>query len=395
MAVLLIVLLTTITSVTIVSAGTGTALPAPVIYGDFNTNVIEGAGSCPLTETGTGTGIFTGIYAFTAYTGAGDGYSLFACTSKILDGANWVPADYYTMAGVVGTPTSTSYFKPTVTGNYEVTYTAATHVTTIYQVVNFTTPVIYGDFNSWKIEGTGSCPLTETGTGTGVFKGTYSFTAYTGTGAGYYLFSCLSKKDSAYGWGAYEQYKMDGTAAGFAGTSFFKPTVTGNYEVTYTAATHVTTAELVETDLAKPVIYGDFNGWLIEGAGSLPLTETAAGTGIYKAIIDFTKYTGTGNGYTLITCVTKKNYGTYGWGAGLQYKMNGEVAGMGATSYFKPTVTGKYEVTYNAATHITTAVYQSPKTSDSGTPWIYITGMAVAAIIALAGIAMTQKKANN
>lgn len=216
-------------------------------------------------------------------------------------------------------------------------------------------PVIYGDFNTWVIEGTGSCPLTETGTGTGIFKGIYSFDAYTADGDGYSLFTCITKIDyDPYGWGAGEQYKMNGEAAGFGATSFFKPDVTGKYEFTYTAETHVTTAVLYEVNLATPVIYGDFNSWAIEGENARPLTETGTDTGIFKGTYAFDAYTGTSDGYALFTCISKINYGVYGWGAGLQYKMNGEVAGFGATSFFKPTVTGNYEVTYLAETHVTT-----------------------------------------
>ena len=276
-------------------------------------------------------------------------------------------------------------------------------------------PVIYGDFNNWAIEGEDAKPMTETEPGSGIFKASYHFDAYTGTGEGYYVFVCITKKDyGQYGWGAGEQYTLSGEPAGMGSASYFKPTVSGLYEFTYDSKTHVTTILPPEVFFEKPVLYGDFNNWAIEGEDAIPLTETGEGTGIYQAIVPFEAYTGTGDGYTAIVCLSKKNYGQYGWGAGTQYTLSGEAAGFGSKSSFKPTVSGNYLVSYDSSTNKTTITLiqeetaagtgtgtpdaantgtgaatdaKSPDTSDSGV-MIYVAGVVLSA----AAIAMKARK---
>ncbi len=366
------------------------ALSSPVIFGDFNSYAIEGSDARVLTETGVGTGVFKGTFYFDAYTGAGDGYSLFTCISKRLVSVdNWQAHEFYTMAGAAAGMSSISWFKPTDSGKYEFTYTASTHVTTVIFVeYTLPKPVIYGVFNGWDLIGADAKPLTETGTGTGIFTAVYHFDAFTGAGDGYDLTTCITRKyytDWSV-WGAGEQYKMDGTVASMGVTSFFKPTVSGDYLVTYTASTHVTTLYLI-VPFATPVIYGDFNGWALEGADACPLIETGAGTGVFKGIFTFNAYTGGGSGYYFTTSLSKKD-SEWGFGSYEQYKMDGTVATFGNTSFFKPTVTGQYLVTYTAATHKTTAVlYTAPTTSDSAVVWPYFLGIVLAALAAAAALA--------
>ncbi|MHB8964191.1 MAG: hypothetical protein ACYC5K_13675, partial [Saccharofermentanales bacterium] len=384
--VVLILLLVCFASASAI-AGDEVTLPMPVIYGDFNSWAIEGDNARPLAETAAGSGIFKGSYNFDAYAGDGDGYAVFVCVTKVdYDPYGWGAGEQYTLAGEAAVMGSESWFKPTVTGLYEFTYDSATHITTILPPeVLFDAPVIYGDFNSWAIEGENARPLVETATGSGIFKGSFTFDAYTGDGDGYSVFTCISKINyGQYGWGAGLQYKLNGEVAGFGATSFFKPTVTGLYEFTYDSATHITTILPPEVLFDAPVIYGDFNGWAIEGENARPLVETGTGTGIFKAIYSFDAYTGDGDGYTAIVCLSKMNYGEWGWGAGTQYTVTGEAAVFGTTSIFKPTITGNYEVTYNSTTHITTFVLvqsESPETSDPGV-LLYAFGLLGAAAVA-------------
>jgi len=244
-------------------------------------------------------------------------------------------------------------------------------------------PVIYGDFNNWAIEGENAKPLTETEPGSGIFKASYNFEAYTGTGEGYSVFVCVTKKDyGQYGWGAGEQYTLSGEAAAMGSVSYFKPTVSGLYEFTYDSKTHVTTILPPEVFFEKPVLYGDFNNWAIEGENAIPLTETGEGTGIFQGTVAFEAYNGTGDGYTAIVCVSKKNYGQYGWGAGTQYTLSGEAAGFGSKSSFKPEVSGNYLVSYDSSTNKTTITLiqdEDPATTGEGTTAAENTGAGTAA----------------
>jgi len=222
-------------------------------------------------------------------------------------------------------------------------------------------PVIYGDFNGWAIEGEDAYPLDDAGEG--LFKGIYYFEAYDGEGDGYTLLVCITKVDyGEHGWGAGEQYTIDGDLAGFGSVSIFNPTVSGKYEVIYNSETNVTTIELHEVMLPLPVIYGDFNGWAIEGEDAYPLED--AGGGLYKAIYHFDAYDGDGDGYTLLVCITKVNYGEWGWGAGEQYTIDGDLAGFGSVSIFNPEKSGDYEIIYNSETNETSISFieESPVT---------------------------------
>ncbi|MHB1452403.1 MAG: hypothetical protein ACYCYM_00405 [Saccharofermentanales bacterium] len=385
---IIVVLLLVFSASAFAVAGDEAALASPVIYGDFNGYAIEGENARPLAETAAGSGIFKGSYQFDAYTGDGDGYSVFVCVTKVdYDPYGWGAGEQYTLSGEAAVMGSVSWFKPSVTGLYEFTYDSATHITTILPPeVVFGSPVIYGDFNGWAIEGENAKPLAETAAGSGIFRGSYSFDAYTGDGDGYSVFVCLSKLNyGQYGWGAGTQYTLAGEAAVMGSVSIFTPSVTGLYEFTYDSATHITTILPPEVMFGSPVIYGDFNGWAIEGAESKPLTETASGSGIFKGTYAFDAYSGDGEGYTVIVCLSKMNYGQYGWGAGTQYTLSGEAAVFGAASFFKPAETGNYIVTYDSATHATTIVLvqsESPETSDAGV-LLYAIGILGAAAVAM------------
>ncbi len=384
----ILILLITCLAVPSAAEGDEVALPSPVIYGDFNGWKIEGDDAKPLTETEAGSGIFKASYNFEAYTGTGDGYAINVCITKVDYGEyGWGAGEQYTLEGEAAGMGVTSSFAPEVTGLYEFTYDSATHITTILPPeVMFDSPVIYGDFNGWAIEGENAKPLTEKPAGSGIYVGSYNFDAYTGDGDGYTVIVCLSKMNyGEYGWGAGTQYTLAGEAAGFGTTSIFAPEVTGLYEFTYDSATHITTILPPEVIFDSPVLYGDFNGWAIEGENAVPLTETGTGTGIFKAIYSFGEYTGDGDGYTAIVCISKMNYGEYGWGAGTQYTLDGEVAGFGTTSVFNPEAAGDYEITYDSGTHITTiepVEDESPQTSDAGI-LLYAIGMIGAAAVVL------------
>ncbi|HNZ63021.1 MAG TPA: hypothetical protein PKH23_01645 [Bacillota bacterium] len=192
--------------------------------------------------------------------------------------------------------------------------------------------------------------------GDGKYTALVNMSAYTGTDEGYTVAVAVSmqyfigEKGELYGWGAGEQYLFDGTPGGMGKTSFLLPKEEGDYLFTYDGKSHVTTfaltAENDEADLEAPVLYGDFNNWAIEGKDAHPFTEKEDGT--WSAEITLPK-----GAVTVALCLTKKNYGQYGWGAGEQYLLDGKAGGMGALTTIESAEETAYVFTYHPDTHIT------------------------------------------
>jgi uncharacterized repeat protein (TIGR02543 family) len=231
----------------------------PRIYGDFNTAMARGTDwsladgeALELTDANSD-GVFEGLYKLPAYTGTGDGYSMVLAVSQkyyIYQGSGaWGASEQYLFDGTAAGMGTVSYLKPEAETIYEFKYDSTTHVTTATPVTKdelqtLAGPTVYGDFSSWLFEGGTSVLLTDAD-GDGVYTGTLTLAAYTGTDQGYMLAIALSKKlyDDDYGirWGVEEQYKLDGTAAGMAGVSYLTPSKDTVYTLSYDSATHVTT----------------------------------------------------------------------------------------------------------------------------------------------------------
>lgn len=238
-------------------------------------------------------------------------------------------------------------------------------------VREFSTPRIYGDFNTamergsdWSTANGEALELTDAD-GDGLYKGLYKIPAYTGANEkGYSMAVAINEKyyinEWGNGWGTNEQYKFDGEAAGMGGVSYLKPEKETIYEFIYDSVTHITSVTAVEKDqivaFANPVIYGDFSDWQFEGPKTVTLTDTDQ-NGKYTGFVKLQAYAGEGDGYMLAVALSKKLYDDeWGirWGAEEQYKFDSTAAGMGGVSYLKPEKETIYEFIYDSATHITT-----------------------------------------
>lgn len=251
----------------------------------------------------------------------------------------------------------------------------------------FATPRIYGDFNAamergsnWSIEDDKALTLQDSDKD-GIYTGLYKIPAYTGASENGYSMAIATKVkyDTKYFvYGVTEQFKFDGTAAGMGGVSYLKPATDTIYEFSYDSSTHVTTVSSYEAEqvvnFANPIIYGDFGGWSIEGNSVINLTDTD-NDGIFVGFRKLPAYTGQGDGYMLITAISKKLYDDqYGirWGAETQYKFDGTVPNMGECSYLKPESETIYEFSYDSVTHVTTVtIYQADEVVSLSGPTVY------------------------
>jgi len=239
---------------------------------------------------------------------------------------------------------------------------------TIYDdsVQAFPTPRIYGDFNKAMGRGTdwsmadGEALTLVDQNGDGIYTGFYEIPKYEGSGNGYMMATVLSTKydPTYYMFGAYEQYLFDGNPAGMGKISYLKPEKDTIYEFRYDSNSHSTSIVECITDqivqLPSPVIYGDFNGWNIEGPFAVQFERTEEGT--YTVVHKFSEYKGDGDGYMILVCISKKFYNDqWGmrWGAHEQYKLDGQVAGMGEFSYLKPDKDTVYRFTFYPESKIT------------------------------------------
>ena len=181
-------------------------------------------------------------------------------------------------------------------------------------------PAIYGKFNTWDLSIETGFHLTDEDND-GIYTGVITFEE-----AGTSDFTvCLSEKwyDDQWGqrWGADEQYKLDGTPAGMGDASSITYE-SGLYFFSYNSVTKTTTYLKVEADViynySYPRLYGEFNGWLIDGETAFFLADEDQ-DGIYEGIITFEE-AGTSD---FTVCLSKKWFDDqWGqrWGANEQYK---------------------------------------------------------------------------
>lgn len=251
----------------------------------------------------------------------------------------------------------------------------------------FATPRIYGDFNTamergsdWSIWDNKALTLADADKD-GIYTALYKIPKYTGTAENGYSMAVATKVKFDTEWFVYgitEQFKFDGTAAGMGGVSSLKPTADTIYEFSYNSSTHETTVTSYEGDqvvnFINPIIYGDFGGWSIEGNSVINLTDYD-GDGVFVGFRKLPAFTGTGDGYMLVTAISKKLYDDENgirWGAETQYKFDGTAAVMGGVSYLKPTEETIYEFSYDSSTHETTVTsYEANEIVDLNGPTVY------------------------
>ncbi|HAA85652.1 MAG TPA: hypothetical protein DCE14_04775 [Kosmotogaceae bacterium] len=244
----------------------------------------------------------------------------------------------------------------------ELTIIFDSNTKTIYDdyLHKFPDPKIYGNFNeamergsNWSMKDDEALVLKDQN-GDGIYSGFFEIPAFEGDDHGYMMAVVLSTQFNTqyFFFAAVEQYKFDGTPAGMGQVSYLRPDEDTIYEFRFDSNTKVT--EVIEckpgqvVELPTPVIYGDFNGWNIEGPKAVLLEHK--GDGLYTATLTLPAYDGEGQGYMMLVCLSKKFYSDqWGmrWGAEEQYKFDGSHAGMGQVSYLKPPVETTYRFTFD------------------------------------------------
>ena len=330
----------------------------PVIYGEFNGWKLEGENAFVLTDSDND-GVYTGTIEFSE---AGTSDFTVCLSRKWYDdqwGQRWGANDQYKLDGTTAGMGNTSSITYEI-GIYLFSYNSTTKVTTYVKleggyVDTYALPRIYGEFNGWKLDDDKAFVLTDLDND-GVYTGTIEFSE-----AGKSDFTvCLSRKwyDDEWGkrWGANEQYKLDGTAAGMGGTTSIDYEA-GTYLFSYNSITKVTTYGKLEGGYVDtydmPRIYGEFNGWKLDDDKAFVLTDLD-NDGVYTGTIEFSE-AGTSD---FTVCLSRKWYDDqWGqrWGANDQYKLDGTTAGMGNTSSITYEI-GIYLFSYNSTTKVTTYV---------------------------------------
>jgi uncharacterized repeat protein (TIGR02543 family) len=333
-------------------------LPAPRIYGAFNTWNVFNNGFYELTDP-DGDGIYTVTIEFTE---ADTSDFNIVLSKKWYDdqwGQRWGAEEQYKLDGTpagMGNSTELTY----EVGTYLFKYNSFTKVTTYLKVVKdaidtYVFPRLYGEFNAWNIDGENAVALTDPD-GDGIYTAEVVF-ADAGTSD---FTVCLSRKfyDDQWGkrWGGEVQYKLDGTAAGMGDASSINYEA-GTYLFKYNSHTKVTTYLKVVKDAIDtyvfPRLYGKFNGWSVDGAAAVVFTDPDD-DGIFTVEVEFT----TADTSDFTVCLSRKFYDDqWGkrWGGEEQYKLDGTPAGMGDASSITYEV-GVYVFTYNSTTKITTYV---------------------------------------
>ena len=217
----------------------------PGIYGEFNSWAISGDDAFILTEIENNKGNYYGYIEF-AEAGESD-FTVFVSLKWFDDqwGQRWGVHEQYKFDGTpagMGNTEQISY----EAGKYLFVYDSDTKITTYYKetedvgfVHTFVEPRIYGKFNGWLIEGEMAYILTDDDED-GIYHVEIEFDE-----AGESDFTIVLSKlwfDDEWGqrWGAFEQYKLDGTPAGMGDLSTFNFEV-GVYVVSYNSNTKVTT----------------------------------------------------------------------------------------------------------------------------------------------------------
>ncbi|MBI9008510.1 MAG: hypothetical protein JEZ05_00640 [Tenericutes bacterium] len=352
----------------------------PIVYGDFSTAVNGEANWTCDTVSGLELldsdedGIYEGDLTLPAYSGdTEEGYSLLIVLSEkyyISEwGAAWGANEQYLFDGTAAGMGTVSYLNPEVETTYHFSFDSTTNITTVSY--DFDNPLIYGDFSSWGF-GETAIQLTASETDPTIFVGSKVLPAYTGEDDGYSLIICLSSQlfVGSWGesWGALEQYLFDGTAASMGTVSYLKPEVETTYQFSYDSVTHITT---VSYDFNNPVVYGDFSSWGF-GETAIQLIESEDDSTLFVGTKVFPAYTGEGDGYSLITCLSSQLFiGSWGesWGALEQYTFSGAVSTMGKVTYLDLDEEMELTFTYDSETHITSI---TPPESKTVAPFEYL-----------------------
>ncbi len=255
---------------------------------------------------------------------------------------------------------------------------------TIYDdrmVRNLPNPVVYGDFSvaagrgdDWAYDNESGLELLDPDEN-GVYEGDLTLPAYAGEAeGGYSVLILLSEKYfiGSWGamWGANEQYKFDGTPAAMGSVSYLKPASETTYHFSFDSSSKVTT---VTVEFENPVVYGDFSAWGF-GADAIELTQSQADASLYTGSKVFPAYTGDGEGYSLVVCLSTQLYiGSWGesWGALEQYTLSGDAATMGKVTYLDLEEEMELVFTYDADTHVTTI---TPPETKSVAPFEHLAG---------------------
>jgi len=245
-------------------------------------------------------------------------------------------------------------------GKYLFAYNSITHVTTYMKFENeaeyrFINPRIYGEFNSWAIEGEDALVLRDIDQdGKYVIELEFSEEVTSDFGV---LYSKMFYEGEGYAvWGAGEQYKFNGKAAGMGGvtTLTLEP---GRYLFVHDTMTKITTyTKMVQGatyEFPLPRLYGEFNTWAFKGEGAQYFSEKDQ-DGVHFLELEVEKAL-TSDFTVMLTQMYYVGEGYATWGAGEQYKLDGEAAGMGNASSLtlEP---GKYLFAYNSITHVTTHI---------------------------------------
>ena len=343
----------------------------PRIYGSFNHWAFRGANAFELFDH-YGAGVFEGSMVLPAFEDTGDGHALIVALSKILYddewGIRWGIHEQYLFDGSAAGMGSASYIN-----NAEDAFT-----TFIFDINDKTTtyimpehgderpiqgPSVYGDFNGWDYFGPNSVFLYDE-EGDGIYRGILDLPAYTEDGDGYMIVVAITHQfyDDEWGqrWAVGTQYKLDGSLAAMGAVSYIAPEEDTFYMIVYDSETHITELIPVEggdvVPFSTPRIYGDFNGWQINGPQAMAMQATEE-EGVYVGEFYFDAYDGDDAGYMIAVALSQRFYDDeWGkrFGAEEQYLLDGSPAGMGLIDYFNPEVSGVYRFTFDAETSITT-----------------------------------------
>lgn len=324
------------------------------IYGAFNGWAIEGENAF-LLEDIDNDGRYVGEIKFDEEVTSDFGFVVDKLWFDDQWGQRWGANTQYKLDGTAaGMGDSTTLTLEA--GKYLFVYDAATKITTHMKIVDgvtykFPAPRLYGEFNGWAFKGVGTHYFNEKEQ-----DGVHFFELEVENALTSDFTVMLSQQYyEAYAvWGAGEQYKLDGNPAGMgnATTLTLEP---GKYLFVYNSITHVTTHMKLENEVEykylNPRIYGEFNGWTIEGVDALVLRDIDQ-DGKYIIELEFSEEVTSDFG-VLYSKMFYTGVGFANWGAGEQYKFNGTAAGMGGvtTLTLEP---GRYLFVHDAITKITT-----------------------------------------
>ncbi len=362
---------TKVTTIETAYAGEIRVFENPLIYGCFNNWSIRGENVFVLVDY-YGAGVYEGSLVLPGYDGDDDGHMLVVVLSKILYddawGIRWGAHEQYLFDGTAGGMGSVSYLAPEAETFYTFLFDEKDKTTTVIAPEHgderlIQGPSVYGDFNMWDYFGPNSVFLYDE-EGDGIYRGTLALPAYTGDGDGYSIIVAITHQfyDDEWGqrWAVGTQYKLDGEAAGMGQVSYLAPDEDTMYLLTYDSVTNITEVTVLEGGdviaFDTPRIYGDFNGWAINGPQAMAFQATED-EGIYEGEFYFEAYDGDDDGYMIAVVLSQRFYDDeWGqrFGAEEQYLLDGTPGGMGVIDTFAPEVSGVYRFIYDATTKETT-----------------------------------------